>query len=185
MKGFIFIILLCVSMFVSADQRMETVGGFCHAVTPEGFATANDNNEVFISNCVSSIRQNADGTGEGSYDVTVTYPSRRALPFTDPRYYTTGAGTGVNCVMVDSNNTTYVTQEWFSRYTVTNRAYQPAIYEACIPTDDEWPSGYPHAEQTCKGPTHTIGDVTKHRKPARPADFSIHYQITCRNGAQQ
>jgi len=164
MKGIMLLIAICLSGSLYADQRMETVGGFCHAVTPEGFATANDDNEVFISNCVSSIRQNADGTGEGSYDVTVTYPSRSALPFTDHRYDTTGADTGVNCVMVDSNNVNYVTQEWFSRYTVINRAYQPPKYAPCIPTEDEWPEGHPHAGQTC---------------------ISITYELTCKNGIQQ
>jgi len=97
-----------------ADQRFETVGGFCHYVTPEGFANGNDDNEVFYANCENSIRQNQDGTGTGSNTVKVKYPAG-AIPFTG-EYTFTGADTGVDCVMVDSNGTTYVTQNWTATY---------------------------------------------------------------------
>ena len=103
----------------AADQRMETTGGFCHFVTPEGFATANDDNEVFASNCESSIRQDADGNGDGSTIWEIEYPNG-AEPFAES-YSTNGAETGINCVMVDSNGTTYATQDWDSTYKVKSR----------------------------------------------------------------
>jgi hypothetical protein len=112
-------VLMFISVVAVGDQRFETVGGFCHFVTPEGFQTANDDNEVFYANCLNSIRQNADGSGSGSTTINVEYPVG-AAPFIDS-YETTGADTGVDCVMVDSNGTTYVTQDWNSVYEVKTR----------------------------------------------------------------
>lgn len=170
MKGLIILLGLFVATVAAADQRMETVGGFCHAVTPEGFATANDDNEVFISNCVSSIRQNADATGEGSYVVAVTYPSLKSMPFTNKSFKTTGAESGVNCVMIDSNNTTYVTQDWASNYQVINRKYQPATYAPMT--------------QSCNGTT-CVSVGGQQTAKAKPAIFRITYKLECYNGAQQ
>jgi len=169
MKTLIVIIAMMFSGVISADQRMETVGGFCHAVTPEGFATGNDDNEVFISNCVSSIRQNADATGEGSYDVAVTYPSLNSMPFT-AHFKTTGADTGIACVMVDSNNTTYATQDWTSNYQVVNRKAQPAKYAPLT--------------QSCNG-TSCVSTGGQLISRARPALFKITYKLECYNGNQQ
>jgi len=163
------IIGIMLSGVVFADQRMETVGGFCHAVTPEGFATANDDNEVFISNCISSIRQKANATGEGSYVMAVTYPSLKSMPFT-AHFKTNGADTGIACVMVDSNGTTYATQDWASNYRVVNRKAQPAKYAQSI--------------TTCNGTTciaHPGALIT----PAKPALHRITYKLECYNGAQQ
>jgi len=167
MRYFITLLVLVSSLAV-ADQRMETTGGFCHAVTHEGFATANDDNEVFISNCVSSIRQNADATGEGSYVVAVTYPSLKSMPFTSS-FKTSGAESGVNCVMVDSNNTTYTSQDWVSNYQVINRKYQPAKYAPLT--------------QSCNG-TSCISTGGHLISRAKPAIFRITYKLECYNGAQ-
>jgi hypothetical protein len=111
---YLLILLFAFTLSAQADQRFETVGGFCHFVTPEGFATANDDNEVFFANCENSIRQNNDATGSGSTLVEVDYPLG-ALPFTGKFAYS-GAETGIDCVMVDSNGTAYVTQDWDSVY---------------------------------------------------------------------
>jgi len=110
------IMFFALSFGASADQRFETVGGFCHFVTPEGFQTANDDNEVFFANCLNSIRQKANGDGEGSTTVKVIYPGS-ALLFTED-YTTNGPATGINCNMVDSNGTTYTTNDWNSHYHV-------------------------------------------------------------------
>jgi hypothetical protein len=111
---YIAIVLMMVATGVFGDQRMETVGGFCHFITPEGFANNNDDNEVFASNCVSSIRQNQDGTGMGSTIMEIEYPAG-AMPFVGEYEYT-GDETGQECVMVDSNGTNYVTQDWTATY---------------------------------------------------------------------
>lgn len=113
---------------VSADQRFETTGGFCHFVTPEGFQNGNDDNEVFYANCLNSIRQNSDGTGNGSTIINVKFPLDSA-PFTES-YETSFEETGIDCVMVDSNGTTYVSQDWNSTYEyrgITRRNKIPSI----------------------------------------------------------
>lgn len=115
---YITIVLMLFAATVSADQRMETVGGFCHFVTPEGFANGNDDNEEFIANCVNTIRQNQNGTGNGSVLITVDRPTG-SLAFVG-MYEFSGADTGIDCVMVDSNGTTYVTQDWDSVYNATD-----------------------------------------------------------------
>lgn len=168
MKTLILFSMILLSGIVSADQRMETVG-FCHAVTPQGFNTNNDDNEVFISNCVSSIRQNADATGEGSYIVAITYPSLKSMPFTNS-FTTTGADTGINCVMVDSNNVNYVTQDWESKYQVVNRKARPAKYA--------------QVTQSCNG-TSCVSTGGHLISWARPALHKITYKLECYNGAQQ
>ena len=149
--------LIAVLTFVTfgavADQRMETRDGFCHAVTPEGFQTANDDNEVFLSNCVNSIRQDADGNGDGSYVMKVKYPDG-AAPFL-ASYTTSGAETGINCVMVDSNGTNYVTQDWDSTYKVKIKRY----------------------------PVRQHGNESKPWTYKKVAE--IEYRLACRNGAQQ
>jgi len=117
------------SLSTYADQRFETVGGFCHFVTPEGFATANDDNEVFFANCENSIRQTADGSGEGSTKVIVQYP-KGAEPF-EETYKTSGAETGIDCNMVDSNGTQYTTQDWDSVYKVMGKAGKIAYSVTC------------------------------------------------------
>jgi len=118
--GKLFLVILLGMFVVSgafADQRFETVGGFCHWVTVEGFTNNNDDNEVFFANCENSIRQNQDGTGTGSTVAKVKYPAA-AMPFVGEHEFT-GAGTGIDCVMVDSNGTQYVTQDWTATYTAT------------------------------------------------------------------
>ena len=106
-----------ISTSVFADQRFETVGGFCHFVTPDGFANGNDDDEVFYANCLNSIRQNNDGTGTGYVSITADYPKKEELPFSK-KYSTSGNQTGVDCVMVDSNGTQYRTQNWNAFYHV-------------------------------------------------------------------
>jgi len=96
-----------------ADQRFETVGGFCHFVTPDGFANGNDDAEVFYANCTNAIEQHNDGTGSGSTKVTVKFPG--AMPFAGKHKFT-GSDTGIECVMVDSNGTEYRTLDWFAVY---------------------------------------------------------------------
>ncbi len=114
MKAVYLTALVLFASVVQADQRFETVGGFCHFVTPDGFMAGNDDDEVFFANCENSIHQNADGTGSGTTIITVAFPYGDA-PF-DDTWHETGAETGVNCVMVDSNGTQYVTLDWKSDY---------------------------------------------------------------------
>jgi hypothetical protein len=126
MKGIMLFVAIGLSGLSYADQRMETVGGFCHfVVNPQ-----NADNEIFVSNCVSSIIQNNDGTGTGFVLKKVEYPGL-LLPVGDLRL--TGAETGINCVMVDSNGTTYVTQDWTSLYKVIRRPNRPAKYSHKTP----------------------------------------------------
>lgn len=154
-----------------ADQRFETVGGFCHYVTPEGFANGNDDNEVFYANCENSIRQNQDGTGTGSNTVKVKYPAG-AIPFTG-EYTFTGADTGVDCVMVDSNGTTYVTQNW------------TATYEAEVEGLDDFRDalGSYDSDYDLNGDGVVNGlDIGLFRQTAKAR---IKYELACYNGVQQ
>jgi hypothetical protein len=174
MKYLLFVLLL--PLTVIADQRFETVGGFCHFVTPEGFRNANDDNEVFFANCLNSIRQNEDGTGDGSTVVKVKYPEG-ALPFTES-YETSGAETGIDCVMVDSNNTQYVTQDW-------NSKYKPKIkdlkdFQKAFGTqegDEDYDRDFDFNED---GVINSL-DTGIFKQTAKG---EIEYSITCRNGAQ-
>ena len=110
MKAIYLMVLVLFSSVVQADQRFETVGGFCHFVlNPE-----NDDNEVFFANCQNSIVQNNDGTGRGSTIIEVKYPFGSA-PI-EKTLILTGEETGIPCVMVDSNGTTYSTLDWTSKY---------------------------------------------------------------------
>lgn len=118
-----------------SDQRFETVGGFCHFVTPEGFQNGNDDNEVFFSNCENSIRQKSDGTGEGSTRVTVFYPMG-SQPFVKT-HTASGADTGIDCVMVDSNGTTYTTRQWRSRYKVMGDSGKIEYTVSCRNADQQ------------------------------------------------
>jgi len=154
-----------------ADQRLETVGGFCHLVTPEGFQTNNDDNEMFLANCLNSIRQNADGTGSGSTLVKIKYPAN-ALPFYGEYEYS-GAETGVNCVMVDSNGTTYVTQDWDSVY--KSEIEDIDDFRDAIGTDDE--------DYDLNG--NGIVDGADYSLWKSEAKAEIKFTLTCRNGAQQ
>ena len=155
----------------AADQRMETRDGFCHAVTPEGFQTANDDNEVFLSNCVNSIRQDADGNGDGSFVMKVKYPDG-SYPF-GGNYTTSGAETGINCVMVDSNGTNYVTQDWDSTYKV--KVKDRKDFKKAWGTDDE------------EFDFNNDGIVGYADIPLfyEQVDIEIKYTVVCRNGAQQ
>jgi hypothetical protein len=168
---YLIIVFLLLSANVIADQRMETVGGFCHFVTPEGFATANDDNEVFLANCVNSIRQNADATGSGSTMVKVKYPPT-AMPFFG-KYKFSGAETGVDCVMVDSNGTTYATQDWDATYKTEIKELKK--FQKALGTDN---SDYDYNED---GVVNGL-DVGMFRQQA---EGEIKYSVVCRNGAQQ
>jgi len=103
-------VLVLFASVVQADQRFETVGGFCHFILNPN----NDDNEVFFANCMNSIVQNNDGTGSGSTLVKVSYPFG-AAPISETTVFT-GEETGIPCVMVDSNGTTYSTLDWPSIY---------------------------------------------------------------------
>lgn len=127
---YITIIMLFLASQAIADQRFETVGGFCHFITPEGFQTGNDDNEVFFANCLNYIRQKSDGTGEGTTKVTATAP-KNANVIDLVSYSTSGAQTGEDCVMVDSNGTTYVTQDWNSEYKVMGHSGKIEYSLAC------------------------------------------------------
>jgi len=146
--------LMLFAAIASSDMRMEVNSNntFCHAVKPEAFewgipaGDINDDNEVFLGGCRPSVDQNDDGTGDGDYIYTKQYFGD--LPFTDPSggyvqpgngngkakglqkksryvYTMTGAESGENCTMVDSNNTTYVTNDWNLEYVVS--AYYKTI----------------------------------------------------------
>ena len=164
------IVLLMFTMNAYADQRFETVGGFCHFVTPEGFENTNDDNEVFFANCENSIRQNQDGTGSGSTKTTGKYPAG-ALPFTGEHEYS--GETGVDCVMVDSNGTVYVTQDWNSKYEVKIKGLWG--FKRAFLTNDE---DYDFNED---GIVNAL-DIGIFKQNA---DGKIEYTLTCRNGAQQ
>jgi hypothetical protein len=170
MKYFI-IVLMMLSFTAVADQRFETVGGFCHFVTPEGFANGNDDNEVFFANCENSIRQNQDGTGSGSTLVKVKYPAG-ALPFTGKHTFT-GAGTGVDCVMVDSNGTQYVTRDW------------TATYEAEIEGLDDFAEAFGTDDEDFDYNGDGIVNSLDTGFFKQNADGKIKYTISCFNGAQQ
>jgi hypothetical protein len=125
MKTLLTALLALSALFVltsHADQRFETTGGFCHFVLPVGLQGGNDDAETFFANCENSITQLNDGTGQGTTTVTVKY-SGDSIPFTES-FFSSGAETGINCVMVDSNNTTYVTQDWESSYKVKGAGKQ-------------------------------------------------------------
>ena len=124
LRLFFTVLAAIVSTSVFADQRMETTGAFCHFVTPQGLRNGNDDNELFVSNCVSTIRQRVTGRGYGFVSFEVDYPRNRIRSvFTSVSdvYKYTGAETGINCVMVDSNDTTYVTGNWVSTYQIVKQ----------------------------------------------------------------
>jgi len=171
MKYIISTIVLLTSTALFADQRFETVGGFCHAVTPQGVQDGNDDNEVFISNCLSSIRQNADGTGSGSYTIEVEYPVG-AQPFSH-NFKTTGAESGIDCNMVDSNNTTYNTQDWYS------------VYQFEIDDLNKFRKhlGKPSNKYDYNG--NGVVDAQDYSTFIRKTKAEITYTVVCKNGAQQ
>ena len=148
------IALLMIVPFVSlADMRMEVNANntFCHAITPEGFANGNDDNEVFLGGCEPSVRQNTNGNGDGDYIHVKEYFGD--LPFNGPAQYVqpgngkgkakglqkkaayvytmTGAQSGEACTMVDSNNTTYVTNDWNLEYVVDSKKKTITYKLAC------------------------------------------------------
>ena len=118
-----------------ADQRFESVGGFCHFVLNPN----NDDNEIFFANCKNSIRVNDDGTADGSTMHTVSYP-KGAEPI-NASVAMVGAGNhhaaiaqwlstatviaDTSCVMVDSNGTAYETTDWTARYILIERQRKP------------------------------------------------------------
>jgi hypothetical protein len=140
---------------VSADQRIDTDENYCHFVTPEGFENGNDDNEEFVQGCNGgTIRQNQNGTGNGSILIEVNRPTG-SLAFVGD-YEFNGADTGIDCVMVDSNGTTYVTQDWDASYSATD------------------------------GKTnHGKGKGKGHKKHLLKHSAEVKYSLTCRNGAQQ
>ena len=168
---YIMLILMMLSMGAVADQRFETNNGMCHFVTPEGFANGNDDNEVFFANCENSIRQNQNGTGSGSTMVKVKYPAG-AMPFVG-EYEFTGAGTGVDCVMVDSNGTQYVTQDWTASYEAEVDGLND--FRDAFGTDD---SDY---DYNGDGIVNGL-DIGIFKSQA---NGKIEYVLSCFNGAQQ
>jgi hypothetical protein len=174
---YIILTMLLFSFNAVADQRFETTGGFCHFVTPEGFANNNDDNEVFFANCENSIRQKANGDGEGSTTVKVDYPAG-AVPFYGEHKYS-GADTGINCVMVDSNNTQYTTQDWDSNYKVRVKDlkdFQKAFFT------QEGDKNYDRDFDYNEDGFIDYSDLTIFRTAATS---TIEYTIVCRNAAQQ
>ena len=171
MKIFTAILLMFFMTGAIADQRFETVGGFCHFVTPEGFANGNDDNEVFFANCENSIQQNQDGTGSGSTLVNVKYPAG-ALPFIGEHTFT-GADTGVNCVMVDSNGTQYTTQDW------------TATYETEVKDLDELNDAFFTDDEDFDFNGDGIVDFADLTIFISQTDGKIKYTISCFNSAQQ
>ena len=169
MKGLMLVIIIGLSGVLHADQRMETVGGFCHfVINPD-----NEDNEIFVSNCVSSIVQNNNRTGTGWVLKKVKYPGI-LLPVSN--LMLTGAETGINCVMVDSNGTTYVTQDWISRYVpskldVTRMA---EFAKASRSYNEEY-------DYDNNGVVDSLD--AKWFKLKKPR--SITYELTCKNGSQQ
>lgn len=171
------IVLLFIATSVCADQRFETVGGFCHFVTPQGFQNNNDDNEVFYANCKNSIRQEANGTGSGSSKITAKYPPR-GIPFIGEHEYT-GEETGVDCVMVDSNGTQYVTRDWNSKYSV----HVPGLNKfrsvfGTVKGDEKYDRDFDFNED---GVINGL-DIGEFRTEA---DGTVKYEIVCRNGVQQ
>jgi len=122
MKALYLTVLVLFSSVVQADQRFETVGGFCHFIlNPD-----NDDNEVFFANCENSITQNNDGSGEGSTHVVVKYPLG-GEPIVKTTYFDNETAPNIPCVMVDSNGTTYVSNDWYSKYKYrAGRRHKPA-----------------------------------------------------------
>lgn len=112
MKYLLLSLALLLSTPAMSDQRFETVGGFCHFI----LNAQNDDNEVYFANCLNSIVQNNDGTGNGSTIILVTYPTGSAPISEDITF--TGTDTGIPCIMVDSNGTTYQTNDWDSEYKI-------------------------------------------------------------------
>lgn len=169
--------VMCFGTIVAADQRFETTGGFCHFVTPEGFANNNDDNEVFFANCENSIRQTANGDGNGSTLVKVKYPSG-AMPFYGEHTYS-GADTGVDCVMVDSNNTTYATQDWDSTYSANVDDFNK--FKRAFGSQEGDRKYREEFDFNDDGVINTL-DLSIFRSQA---SGTIKYTISCRNGAQQ
>jgi len=108
-----YLLLLLLSFSAHADQRFETVGGFCHFI----LSTQNDDNEVFFSNCQNSITQLDDGSAIGSSIIEMEYPDLMAPVTTDT--YFDSFDNDVECVMVDSNGTEYRSRAWRSSYIVS------------------------------------------------------------------
>jgi hypothetical protein len=120
-----FIALCLIAFNVAADQRFETTGGFCHFVLgldANGFIAEDsglpidDDNETFFANCENAITV-INEVGQGSTRITVKYANKADVPLKHSLRLN-GADTGVDCVMVDSNNNVYVTRDWNSSYKV-------------------------------------------------------------------
>lgn len=112
-----FIFLALFTLNVQADQNFNVNNGFCHFVTPTGFANGSDDAETFLMNCKNAtVTQALDGTGHGSVTAYVKYPDG-AIPFTET-FTTTGEESGIECLMTDSNGTQYLTRDWTSTYYV-------------------------------------------------------------------
>jgi len=155
------------SIHAVADQRFETVGGFCHFVlNPD-----NDDNAVSLSNCANTIVQNDDGTGDGSTRVTVKYNGNYS-----PLYETlvlSGKKTGIDCVMVDSNGTSFVTRDWNSSYVVKVKDLKE--FKAAFGSDNE------EFDLNNDGIVD-YADLTLFR--AR-STIQVNYTLICRNAAQE
>jgi hypothetical protein len=156
-------IILCFVLAVNvsyADQRMETVGGFCHFVVDPN----NDDNEVFFANCENSIAVN-NQTATSSTFKQVFYAGYDDVPISKTLKFK-GVGSlsqktdyqtiNVTCESVDSNGNNYSTTDWESVYWYRN--YIKRVYN--------------------------IGGKNRFRKTNDIGGIMITYQLTCRNGAK-
>ena len=165
------LVLLLASSLVQADQRLETNNGFCHFV----LNAANADNEEFLANCLHGIRQNNDGTGTGAVYIAVQYPPAGA-PVTEDVAYT-GTDTGIPCNMVDSNGTTYSTNDWNSFYD-----FQRGIpRETMRLFKESFGKNDPQFDYNNDGIVNSLDvGMMKANWPE-----TVVYSLTCRNGAQQ
>ena len=114
----LYIMLICAvtAYTVKADMRADTANNFGHMVTPQGIATGDADNEIFLGGCPNRIRRQANGTAVGGYRCVVK-EMPGFYPVTSPSQ--ASSASGIACVLVESNGTTYVSNNWQSRIQIT------------------------------------------------------------------
>lgn len=98
----------------SADPRMEINDNFCHMILD----ATNTDNEIFVAGCNAQIVADGNGGATGYVMITRWMPREEAqamLGEDDQQLSFTSDGSDAPCRMVESNGTTYESNDWESR----------------------------------------------------------------------